>query len=145
MTKQYLKFCTYLLWSLQHDIVVRFIAHLAQVGVSHSSMCVYLVSIRFMFYSDCQRLLNPQLSHCNTPLNEYVHRGICRHPLPTPKPPWCPVTLDILETLWLSQSYALEDRRYDATMLWAAYCVAFFGFLSSPVALERVAHHACSA
>ena len=80
-------------------------------------------------YSDYQRLLDPQLSHCHTPLNEYVLTGICRHPLSTPKPPWCPVTLDILDTLRLSWSHTLQDRRYDAIMLWAAYCVAFFGFL----------------
>ena len=57
-----------------------------------------------------------------------VLRGIRQLPQAT-RQPWCPVTPEIMSLLFRSWSQAPSGANFDAVMLWAACCTAFFGFL----------------
>ena len=56
----------------------------------------------------------------------------------TPRLPRLPITPEILALLFSSWSQASQKDSYNATMLWAACCTAFFGF--SELASSH-AHH----
>ena len=64
-------------------------------------------------------LPDPELS--SSPLISYLFRGIRR----------LPVIPQILRSLFCTWSTWPEESRFDASMLWAACCLGFFGFLRS--------------
>ena len=74
-------------------------------------------------------LPDPRLT--SNPLLSYVLRGIRRLPASTPRPPRLPVTPYILRSLFTTWSSWPEESRFDASMLWAACSLGFFGFLRS--------------
>ena len=112
---------------LQISTVLRFVAYLAENGMSITSLLVYLSGIRFTQIA--AGLPDPGLS--SSPWLHYVLRGVYRSQ--GPRAPNCrlPITPEILQTLhtyWSNQSVMAY---YDRAMLWAACCLGFFGFLRS--------------
>ena len=105
--------------------VTRFVVYLAQTGVTYPSIRSYLSGIRFM--QIVQGLPDPCLSSDAT--LRCVLRGIHRLPVVTQRPPRLPVTPEILQQLHDSWSSWPVEHRYDASMLWAAVCLGFFGFM----------------
>ena len=102
-----------------------FIAHLARTGLAHSTIKVYLSSIGNLHLScnhhhEYRRSLTPRL--------EQILRGIKREQACTrPARVRLPVTVDIMHSIYSILSKT--PNQYQAIMLWAACCIAFFGFL----------------
>ena len=105
--------------------VTRFVVYLAQTGVAYPSIRSYLSGIRFM--QIVQGLPDPCLSTDAT--LRCVLRGIHCLPVETQHPPWLLVTPAILQQLHDSWSSWPLEHRYDTSMLWAAVCLGFFGFM----------------
>ena len=110
---------------LCQDNVTRFVAHLAQSGVTYQSIRTYLSGLRF--FQVANGLADPYLS--SIPVLEYVLRGIRRLPQAVQRNSRLPITPEVLQMLLLSWSQAPQESRYNATMLWAACCTGFFGFM----------------
>ena len=127
-TNRYFTFCRQFNFSplpLTQESVSRFVASLAQSGVSYQTIRIYLSGIRFTQIAsglpDPHLELFPQLN--------YVLRGIHRTPRASPRHPRRPITPSMMYTLFSEWSAAPRERQYDAAALWAACCIAFFGFL----------------
>ena len=56
-------------------------------------------------------------------------RGVRRLPRATQRRPRLPITPEILQLLLAAWSQVPQESRYNATMLWAACCTGFFGFM----------------
>ena len=126
--RRYLNFChQYHLPSfpLSRYNTIRFVAHLAETGMSYQSIRSYLCGIHFM--QVVQGFPDPYLS--SNPLLGLALCGIHRQPLTTRRQPWLPITPEILQLLFNAWSQWPLERRYDALMLWAAVCTGFFGFI----------------
>ena len=63
------------------------------------------------------------------PILEYVLRGVRRLPRTTQQHQRLPITPAILHLLRSAWSQVPQENRHNATMLWAACCTGFFGFL----------------
>ena len=127
---RYLCFCSDLSVSpfpLCQIVVLRFVAYLAQSGVAHSSIRSYLSGLRFIQI----RHSLPDPCIMANPLLQYVLRGVRQRPLSHPRPPHMPVMPEILCLLLATWSTWPDGSRHDASMLWAACCLGFFGFLRS--------------
>ena len=109
---------------LQLATLLRFVAHLANQGVTYASLRVYLSGLRFVQIASGYP--DPQLDA--SPLLHYVLRRVHRSQT-SPTNHRLPVTPEVLQklhTCWSQPGdYSLEDR----TVLWAACCLVFFGFL----------------
>ena len=128
VANRYFKFCHQFNLSplpLHQDSVVRFIAHLAQGGLGYQSLRSYLSALRYLQVS--RGFPDPCLT--SIPMLEYVMRGIRRAPRVTNRPQRNRVTPEILRLLLAAWSQGSLVSSYDATMLWAACCTGFFGFL----------------
>lgn len=125
---RYLSFCAQLHLPplpLTQDNVSRFVACIARSGVAYQSIRVYLAGLRF--YQVMNGLPDPGLT--DIPLLGYVLRGIRRCPRAVTRQPRLPITPEILQMLFSSWSHVPVEENYDATMLWAATSMAFFGFM----------------
>ena len=104
-----------------------FVSHLANSGLTHSTIKVYLSSIRHLYVTQGK---HSQFSTELTPHLQQVLKGIKKLQAITSHPRVCrPITLEIMQgikSVLLSQSHC-----YHNTMIWAACCLAFFGFLRS--------------
>ena len=96
-----------------------YVASLSQDRIQPSSICTYLSSLRHL-----KSQLVSQI-HTRFPRLSYVLRGIKRQN-PSNPDNRLPITPDILQSLW--QQWAVPPVSYDARLLWAAACLAFFGF-----------------
>ncbi|XP_065902345.1 uncharacterized protein [Dysidea avara] len=102
-----------------------FISHLASKNISHATIKVYLAAIRHMhviagMHSSFKEQLTPRL--------QLALRSIKRtQTIVTPQRTHLPITLQIKCSIkdCLSQLPCSHSN----IMLWAAYCLAFFGFL----------------
>ena len=74
-----------------------------------------------------QGLPDPCLA--SDPMLAFVLRGVRRLPIGDRLPPRLPITPIILHLLLQLWSSWPPDRQYDASMLWAAVCLGFFGFM----------------
>lgn len=96
-------------------------------GVQHQSIKCYLSALRHLQIE--AGLPDPMMSAGNFPRLEYVLKGVKRSPAVGPhsrrRLPITPFILRKLREVW--DIRAAEDN--DMLMLWAAACVAFFGFL----------------
>lgn len=125
---RYFNFCTPLGISplpVTHITVARFVAHLAHSGVSYPTIKVYLSGLRFLQVRS--GLPDPELS--SDPFLSLVLRGIQRCPPSNSRAPRAPVTPEMLSLLFSTWSAWPEGDSFDASMLWAACCLGFFGFL----------------
>ena len=104
-----------------------FVSHLADTGLTHSTIKVYLSSVRHLHVTQGQ---HSQFSKQLTPRLQQVLKGIKKVKAATTHPRVRrPITLEIMQgikSVLLSQSHS-----YQNTMIWAACCLAFFGFLRS--------------
>ena len=103
--------------SLQEGTLCWFVAYLACSSLSYQSIRVYLSAIQFLQFS--YGLPDPSLS--SVPRLEYVLKGIRRG---LPAHSITPYILRIIHRVW-----SLDPMDHDRVMLWAACCLAFFGFL----------------
>ena len=102
-----------------------FVSHLAQEGLAHTSIKVYLSAVRNLHISAG---LHEVFSRQLTPRVELVLKGIKRDKagLP-PKSTRLPITTDIMTKI--KEDLLRQPKDYTNILLWAACCVAFFGFL----------------
>ena len=125
--KRYLEFCNKFnltpIPPSEHTILL-FISQLGEDGLAPSTVKSYLAAIRNLF-------INAGLSSINlyTPRVELVIRGIKRVKARQSSSvrPRLPITPSIL--LELKKVWGRDHQLTDNQMLWAAVCVAFFGFL----------------
>ena len=101
---------------------MRFVGHLFQGGVSSGTVKSYLAAVRHT--QIIMGLGDPHIP--DMPRLDYVVKGFKRLAIRTPRQR-LPITLELLSLIrdeW--QGYPCKR---DAAMLWAASCLAFFGFL----------------
>ena len=107
------------------NTLLLFVAHLAMSGLAHTSIKVYFSSIGNL-HSSCSQ--HDAYHIALTPRLEQVLHGIKRKQASTlTKRVRLPITAEIMQ-----QVYSVLSRppsEYRSTILWAARCTAFFGFL----------------
>lgn len=104
------------------DTLLRFVAHLYKGGLKAGTIKSYLAAVRYAQIAI--GLGSPHME--NMTQLEYVVRGVKRltnGPVRTR----LPITFDLLGRL--RQVWYTELGEHDATMLWAAAAMCFFGFL----------------
>lgn len=111
---------------LQEDILCRYVAFLAEQKLKHRTIKAYLSGIRHL---QIQKALGNPFKNGGMPRLEYVLTGIKRTEARSSPPTRVrlPVTLDImqhLQKIWIG-----NQPHPEGTMLWAAACTGFFGFL----------------
>ena len=106
-------------------LMLMFVTHLAQQGLTHQSIKVYLSAVRNLHISAG---LHEEFSKQLTPRLELVLKGIKKEKAKaTSSAVRLPVTIEIMRSI----RAVLESNaaQYDTVLLWAACCMAFFGFL----------------
>ena len=126
---QYLKFCHaegFTPLPLTENGVCAYVSTLADQGLKHSTIKVYLSSIRYLQISSghSDPFAGVAWSHL-----DYVMRGIKKSEAEKgiqqkTRLPVTPVILHKLRDVWLSSATCT-----DAKMMWAACCLCYFGFL----------------
>ncbi len=104
----------------------KFVAYLTEAGLKHRTIRVYLSAVRHLHIAEGER----DLFTAGFPRLQYVLQGVKRVEAEkgVGKRERLPISPDILrkvKTVWESESTPA------ATMLWAACCLGFFGFLRS--------------
>ena len=107
---------------VSEDVLTRSVAHLYKEGLKASKIKSYLASIRHAQIA--LGLGNPHIEEMSR--LEYVTRGVKRL-ASGPTRSRFPITLNLLAQL--HHSWCVERSDRDATMLWAAATMCFFGFL----------------
>ena len=100
------------------ETLIRFCAHLADT-LHHSSIKVYLSAVRSLHVDES--LPDPLVGCLQL---RRVLRGIKRHQ-GSNQPKRQPITSDLMRVIHRS----LDFSSHNHTMLWAACCIGFFGFL----------------
>ena len=124
--RRYLTFCSTFSLSpfpVSEYTLCRFVAFLARSSLSYASIRLYLSAVRHLQIS----IGLPDLSLQSNPRLDYVMRGIRRQLPQYTRPRRMPITPSILLALY--QSWSAQPVSYTDMMLWAACCLAFFGFL----------------
>ena len=103
-----------------------FVSRLANEGLKHQSIKCYLSAVRHLQISFSGR---DPFHGINMPRLEYVMKGIKKHQTESQvnrryRLPITPVILLRLHKAWQSSA-----SQHDTVMIWAASCLAFFGFL----------------
>ena len=122
---RYLNFCNTYNFSplpLQELILCRFVAFLS-ASLSYPSIRLYLCAIRHLQIAS--GLPDPGLLSC--PRLDYVLEGIRLQQPEYTRPRRLPITPDIMAALY--RVWSVPPARYLESMLWAACCLAYFGFL----------------
>ena len=105
--------------------LVLFSTHLAATNTSHSTIKVYLAAVRQLHVlSGLHEFFNRQL----TPRLQQVLRGIkkCQAEF-RPTKLRLPITTQLMQQI--QQMLSKEPHSYTNVMMWAACCIAFFGFM----------------
>ena len=125
---RYLAFCSSIKKSplpTTEDTLLMFVGHLAQQGLSHASIKVYLSAIRNLHVSSG---LHEEFAKQLTPRLELVLKGIkIEKAKAAPLPTRMPITIDIM--VKIKATLLRCPSKYDNVLLWAACCLLFFGFL----------------
>ena len=126
--RRYLTFCSAInrpAMPTSEEIMLMFVSHLAQEGLAHTSIKVYLSAVRNLHISaGYHEVFARQL----TPRLELVLKGIKRDKAGlSSKLVRLPITIDIMGKI--KQNLSLQPKDHTNILLWAACCVAFFGFL----------------
>ena len=106
------------------NLLLFYVATLSQRGLKGATIKSYLAAIRYTQIS--LGMGNPQI--CSMPRLEYVVKGAHKASA-GPTRTCLPITPDILRAM---QSFWNQTpNRFNASMLWAASCMSFYGFLRS--------------
>ena len=122
---QYLKFCSSIgqpPLPLTEHTLCRFAAVISE-SVGWKTIMVYLSALRYYHI----RAGHPNTSPDSFPRLTYVLKGIHRDNPEHQSKHRLPVTMDILRQL--HRVWSKTPITHDKTMLWAACCLGFFGFL----------------
>ena len=103
-----------------------FASYLAQQGLAHAIIMVYLSAVRNLHVSSC---LHQEFTQQLTPRLEMVLQGIKKNYLRTAQNRVClPITQNIM--CKIGSTLQQKAVNYNNTLIiWAACCTAFFGFL----------------
>ena len=128
---RYLAFCTKYGVSavpVMENILCSFVSVLANQGLKHQTVKCYLSAVRHLQVS--QGFAEP-FQGVSMPRLEYVLRSIKKHQARNSKggATRLPITPGILQTLKTTWETSPLENPKDAIMIWAACCLAFFGFL----------------
>ena len=111
---------------LQETLLCRYVSYLASQGLKHKTIKAYLSGLRF---TQIHLNMGNPFKTADMPQLDYVLTGIKRVQAKQqlqPKPR-LPITMDIMRSL--KSSWVQTHPCQDNTMLWAAACTGFFGFL----------------
>jgi integrase len=98
------------------------VAFLASESIRHTTIVSYLSAFR---YAQISAGL-PDPSSSSLPRLTYVMQG-ARHASPPPRSRRLPVTPEILRAI--ADLWSNHPPSFDSVMLWAAFCLRFFGFM----------------
>lgn len=101
-----------------------FVSHLAQQGLSHQTIKVYLSAVRNLHVTAG---MHNEFADQLTPRLEMVLKGIKKDKAAATRHTRLPITVEIMEKLRHTLSKKPSD--HDNIMMWAACALAFFGFL----------------
>lgn len=125
--KRYMEFCREAKKSpvpTSEETLLLFVVHLAQQGLAHATIKVYLSAVRNLHVTTgLHREFTAQL----TPKLELVMKGIKKEKALNSPRTRLPITIDIMSKL--KSTLGVNSENYDNIMLWAACALAFFGFL----------------
>ncbi len=126
--RRYLEFCRradYTVMPATQQVLCKFASQLADEGLKHTTIKAYMSGVRHLHIAE--GLQNPfQEAH---PQLDLLMRGIAREESRQPgrAKPRLPITPNILRKIKGVWGKAAQDP--DTTMMWAACCVAYYGFL----------------
>ena len=106
------------------ETLLLFATSMAASNISHGSIKVYLSAVRHMHVLSG---LHNNLSHQFTPRLQLALIGIKRSQADTPPRTRLPITMEMMQKI--KHVLSQQPSSYDNVMLWAACCLAFFGFL----------------
>ena len=111
---------------LQEDVLCRYVAFLAQQHLKYRTTKAYLSAIRCL---QIQRGMGNPFADGAMPQLEYVLSGVKRVEAHTGAAPHkrLSITVDIMQHL--QRMWVGDNPHEEGTMLWAAACTGFFGFL----------------
>ena len=126
-SKRYVDFCALISlnpFPVAERTLSLFLAYLYTEGLSGNTAKTYLAGIRYTQIA--MGLADPKISEMQQ--LEYITKGFRKLAggKARPRLPTTPAILESLRKYWTSSS---ELERHDSTMLWAASCMCFFGFL----------------
>lgn len=124
---RYLHFCTERNrhpLPLTEETLSLFAVFLAKQGLKYQSIKGYLSALRHLQIAE--GLGDPFLPGA-FPQLEYILKGVKHTPSAWARPPRLPITPPILRLLW--GLWSKQTHNQDRVMLWAACCLAFFGFM----------------
>ena len=125
--KRYLNFCSKAnrpAVPTSEETMLLFVTHLAQQGLTHATIKVYLSAVRNLHVTAG---LHKELSSQLTPRLEMVMKGIKNDKALIAPRSRLPITIDIMSKS--RKILSLKPKDHDNIMLWAACALAFFGFL----------------
>jgi len=128
--KQYINFCSQASLPTiptSESTLLLFATHLATQRLSYSTIKVYMAAIRSAHVTTGNHAI---FENQSTPRLDHLLQGI--HKAESKSNPHrirLPITMDIM--LKIRTAFSTQSRNHQNTMLWAACCTAFFGFLRS--------------
>lgn len=108
---------------LTEETLCRFVAYLFSAKLSHQSIRSYLSAVRHLQIAS--GLPDPALS--SFVRLQYVLKGVQRENRPRRREARMPVTPEVLRAVYTT--WSRESHDFDRVMLWAAFCLGFFGFM----------------
>ena len=111
---------------MTEQVLCSFVSHLAQQGLKHRSIKVYLSAVRHL---QIEGSYPDPFGGAAMPKLEYVLRGVRKHEVEkgAGQRPRLPITPDILRRI--KAQWEPTAHTWDTRMVWAACCLCFFAFL----------------